>query len=288
MFACVFRELAMPFADEERENAMMSIPVDGVPFGERPPEFRRPGSNFYATRYLEARAALGMLVELGIRDGVVDVIRGDSPDVSVQYADGRTVYVEHSMVLDEGAQQYSIDVEDANIAVGELVKGNPEALRAFERGMLTVRLNRIDLDKRLEPLPIAREIVFLLEGLTERVDLMRVDPARMPVLASMDALIFYRPDVRGGGPIDTPAYHARLKVLEPSFRTVLAKKIRKAAHYPVKCRPLWLLLTVDMHFDNPSYAERIAKRIVDEGDFGAFDRIVVQVSRLDSVVADSS
>lgn len=88
----------MPFADEERENAMMSIPVDGVPFGERPPEFRRPGSNFYATRHLEARAVAGMLVELGGRDGVVNVIRGDAPDVTVQYADGRAVYVKPAQI----------------------------------------------------------------------------------------------------------------------------------------------------------------------------------------------
>lgn len=287
MFAGVFRELAMPFADEERESAMMRIAVDGVPFGERPPEFRRPGSNFYATRYLEARAVLGMLVELDLGGGVVNVIRGDSPDVTVQYADARTIYVEHSMVLDEGAQQYSIGVEDANVAVGELVKRNPAALRAFESGLLTVRLNTVDLDNRFEPLPIAQEIVVLLEGLTERVDLMRVDPAQMPVLASMDARIFYRPGIQGGGPIDTPAYHARIKILEPSFRAVLAKKVRKAARYPAQCHPLWLLLTVDLHFDDPPYAERIAKHILGEGNFGPFDRVVVQISRLNSVVADS-
>jgi hypothetical protein len=228
-----------------------------------------------------------MLVELGIRDGVVNVIRGDAPDVTVQYADGRRFYVEHAMVLDEGAQRYSIGVEDANIAVGDLVKSSPEALRAFENGLLTVRLNRVDLDKRFEPLPVAREMVVLLEGLTQRVDLMRADPARMPVLASMDARIFYRPGAQGAGPIDMPAYHARLELLEPSLRAVLAKKVRKAARYPVRCHPLWLLLTVDLHFNNPPLAECIAKRIVAEGNFGGFDRVAMQISRVNSIVSDS-
>lgn len=223
-----------------------------------------------------------MLVELGIQDGVVNVVRGDSPDVTLRYADGRAIYVEHGMVLDEHAQQFSIRIEDVNAAVAELGKDGPEALGALSNGLLTIRLNEIDLDKRFEPTPVAREIVLLLEGLTERADLLRADPERLPLLASMDARIFYRPDLVGGGPIDTPAFHARLGVLEPSFRGVLVKKVRKTARYPATCHPLWLLLTIDVHFDNPAYTEQVAREILATANFYPFDRVVVQISRIGS------
>lgn len=266
----------------------MLLPVDGIPLGERQSEFRRPNSNYYATRYLEARATTRMLVELGINGGVADVLRRDSPDVTVRYVDGRELYVEQAMVLDEEAHKFSIGVEDANASVWELAKQDAEASRALDSGLLTIRLNRIDLDRRFESAVVAQEVISLLKTLKERVDLMRADPARYPVLASMNVLIFYRPGDLKGGPIDTPAFHGRLGVFESAFGGVLEKKIGKAQRYSATCRPLWLLLTVDMHFDNSYHAQQVAQRVLSETDFSPYGRVVVQAVRLTPLVVDSS
>lgn len=264
----------------------MLIPLDGVPLGQQPPEFRRPKSSHYATSYLEARAVVRMLVELDIHDGVADVRRGDSPDVAVLYGDGRRVYVEQAMVLDDIALQFSLAVEDANAVLQDLVKGNPAASRAYDRGMLTVRLGTINVGARFETEPIAHEVVSILEVLAGRVDLMRADPKVQPLLAAMDARIFYRPGNVNGGGIDTPAFHARPGVFEPTFRRVLDSKIRKAASYEAALGPLWLLLSTDLHFGSPSLVQQSADRILSKANVAPFSRVIVQMPGFQPLVVD--
>lgn len=283
MFVSAFGSVGMRLSGAEREERLNAVVMDGIPFAERPAELRKPGSSFSATSYLEARTTAGLLVDLELACDVANVVRSDGPDVEVCFRDGGVLYVEQTMVLDEAAHRLSVAVDDANIAAYE-ASLRDEGLRAlFAGGIFGIRLNDLtELDRAFPVRTLAAEIIGLARTITGEVSLCTLDAERFPLLHSLGAAAVYRPSsAQTVRPIYLPVFHARSEKLEPALRQSLEKKLRKAERYPEHCKPLWLLLDVDTHFDAGRALDAIARRVIadvfkNSTPASPYERIVLQ------------
>lgn len=282
IFSRAVRATGIRVAGEERERAICSLRMDGAALGSMPAELRKPGSVFYSTSYLEARAVAGMLVDLGIDGGVADIVRGDAPDIEVRCHGSPSLFVEQAMVVDQAATRVSVKIDDANIAADGMANGDPKLRSLFQSGLLDIRLDSLELliSEMSGPIKVsalADEVLSIARGIAGRVSLGKPNPNIAPVLSQLRAKVFYTPcNAKTARPISMPAFHARLSELEPSLRLTLAKKKEKARSYPPDCRPLWLLLDVDMHYDVGESLPDIARRVLDEITLEPYDRVIIQ------------
>lgn len=284
MFNDAIGGLGMRMARPGREEMIDAVFVDGAPFGDRPRELRKPGSAFYATSYVEARATAAMLVDLGLDGEVQNVVRRDSPDVDVCFRDSSHLYVEQAMVMDEDAHRFSVAIDDANILAEELSATDPIAKAVFSSGLLTIRVDdELSTERVRAPLSsvvLANEIIGVSSTLTGRVDLLEPDAARFPLLDALNARIFYHPsdNMRTGRPIMLPAFHGDRAILRGRLIQRVEDKVRKSSAYDPSLAPLWLLLTVDKHFDAGVHFSNAYEAAVRTVEWGSFDRVVVQCS----------
>ena len=280
MFSSAISALGMRMAGAERDRRIDAVRVDGVALGGRKGELRKPGSAFYAQSFLEARAAAGMLVDLELDGDVENVIRGDAPDITVYFRDGRTLFVEQAMVMDSAATRFSLAIDDANILAEAITSSDAQLRAIFEGGLFIIRLDHLtdeDLELRFKPEALAAEIIELGHTIAHETALQRVDGRRFPLLGQIGAWMHYKPcNALTARPIQLPAYHARRHMLEPVLRDVVKKKIEGAKGYPLSCAPLWLLLDVDHHFDARGALQPVANRVIDDLSESRFERIVVQ------------
>lgn len=265
-------------AEPERERQINAVVMDGIPFGQRKVEVRKPGSDFYATSYLEARSTANMLVDLGIAGDVVNVVRGDAPDVRVELRDGSSLYVEQAMVTDSAARRLSITVEDANIIAYEQSRHDEDLRCVFDGGVFTIRLTRFhDLERRFTVQDFVDEMLRLARTIDGAMAMPALDPLAYPVLHSFRAAALYRPcNALTARPIQLPLFHGRRAELEPALRDILNAKIAKAARYNSQCTPLWLLFDIDTHFDAGAAVRDAAARVFPDLPPSPFERVVLQ------------
>ena len=128
---------------DAREDKLNDITVDGVRIGDRLAEMRKPGTTFYGQTYIEARSAAMLMVNLCVEQLVLDVRRLDppAPDIEVRFRDGTSIFVEQTMVMDDGARRLSMAVDNANAAV--MATADSAVLTALDAGLLTIRLDRL-------------------------------------------------------------------------------------------------------------------------------------------------
>lgn len=274
-------------AAPEREQHINAVVMDGVPFGDRKAEVRKPGSDYYATSYLEARSTASMLVDLGIAGDVVNVLRGDAPDVRVELRGGKWLYVEQAMVMDSAARRLSIIVEDANIATYEQSRHDEYLRRVFDGGIFMIKLSRFtDLERRCTKQDFTDETLRLARTITSALALRKLDALEYPTLHAFGAGVLYRPcPTPTVWAIQSPLFHGRAAELEPALRDILTAKIAKAARYETNGNPLWLLLDIDMHFDvGPAALRDAAAHVFSDLPQSRFERIVLQQVRYSPLV----
>lgn len=281
IFSKAIAGLGMRLADEERNRRRGEIRLDGIPFAQRPRELRKPGSAYYAQRYLEGRSVLGMLVDLGLFETSDDVIRRDSPDIEAKFMDKPSLYVEHTMVQDEAATKFGVAVDDANIAADEMAIRD-EAMRSlFSGGVLHIRLGHPTddiLERGISSDALAKEIVEVGQGIHGPALLEVSDSERCPLFTEMGAWVAYKPGpAQISRPIQLPIYHARRELLEPNLHAALLDKCEKAKGYDTNCRPLWLLVDIDKDFDaSDNRVRALSERAVTDLGMEIFDCVVVQ------------
>ena len=282
LFADAIGSLGERIAQPGREEQILAVTMDGVPFKSRPAELRKPGSAFYATSYTEAHATAGMLVDLGLAGDVVTVVRRDAPDIDVSTRDGSHLYVEHAMVVDEDAQRFSLAIDDTNILAEAATRNDRLANSVFTNGPFNIRLDALTtqiVQARFSIQALAAEILAVARRLTERVDLQRPDPAQYPLLDALGARVFYHPAAcQTARPIELPAFHGNRAVLGTALRQILASKAHKSSDCDASCVPLWLLLTVDRHFDAGSHFQSAYEQVLRGVSWGRIERVVIQCS----------
>lgn len=282
IFSGAVRAAGMSVPGKDREKAISALRMDGETLGSMPAELRKPESVFYSTSYLEARAVAGMLVDLGIDSAVADIVRRDAPDVEVRYSDGRRLFVEQAMVVDEAATRLSLKIDDANIAADGMANADLNLRSLFHSGLLNIRLDSSDLlisemSRFISVNALADEVLTIARGFAGRVSLGKPNPEGAPILSRLGAKVFYTPcNAKTARPINLPTFHARLSELEPSLRRTFAKKKEKTRSYSPDCRPLWLLLDVDMHYNAGESLPAIARRVLDEITPEPYDRVIIQ------------
>jgi len=266
---------------DAREDRLAEVRIDGVRFGDRLPEMRKPGSMFYAQSYVEARSIGMLMVDLDLAERVRDIRRLEppAPDIEVMLDDGQSIFVEQTMVMDEGARRLSVLVDDVNAAVR--ASDDAAVQRGLNAGLLTIRLDRLsaaDLELEIAAADLTAEVCAIASALQDDVALLRPDPSTAPNLHQLDARVFYRTGLKTGSPIQPPMDHGRPGLVEPTLRARLRKKIEKAGHYAAICRPLWLVLDVDYHFGLATF-NNVARTVIAEEAPECFDRIIVQQAR---------
>jgi hypothetical protein len=264
-----------------RSDRLQEIRVDGQRLGDRLAEMRKPGSTYYAQSYVEAQSIGMLMVDLGLADRVRDIRRLEppAPDVEVCLDDNSSIFVEQTMVMDDGARRISMLVDDVNAAVRTSV--DPDVRRGLDSGLLTIRLDRLspaDLELEIATDDLTAEVSAIASALRNDVSLLRPDPATAPILAELDARIFYRTGLKTGSPIQPPMDHGRPETVEPTLRVRLRKKMEKAGHYSAICRPLWLALDIDYHFGLATF-NNVARAVIAEENPECFDRVIVQQAR---------
>jgi len=294
MFSQAFSSLGMRVADEKRNRQIDSLRMDGIAFAKRPKELRKPGSVFLAQSYLEAHAVAAMLVDLGRAEGVADVVRAKppDPDVEVRYTEQGSLFVEQTMVMDAAATRLAVTIDDANIAAYDLGTEDPTLRALLRGGMFSIRLDRLREDCLEMPLSVdalADEILNVGRTIGGPVSCLEPDPTRSPLLYALGASIFYIPgNAQTARPIQLPIFHGRIRLLEPELRAALGKKKEKAAAYSDQCRPLWLLIDIDLNFDAGRRLRPIAERAMDEFEMSIYDRVVIQQVGYPPLVFDAA
>ncbi len=280
-FADFIASLGMSYADEHVELAMQQLVFEGMPFGNRPAQLRRPDSKFYDKTYLEARAVARALVEIGVHTGVLSVrrSRAPQPDVTVEYAD-HVLYVEHAMIVDESAIAVDVAIEDANFLLHDATTSDAQLAGVFDRGILTVRLTTVDVAVGIDVRALAVETASVARSLAGDVSLFVPAPELYPTLTSNGARFFYKtcptPSVM---PIQTDDTLDRLREFEPTLRRVLEQKIAAVERYDAECKPVWLLLSVGHGFELMPCLPETVEQVVAELGIGGFDRLGVQIPR---------
>ncbi len=280
MFTSAVGAIGMRMTDVERDRRIDDVVIDGIPLGARKAELRKPGSAWYATSFVEARATAAMLVDLGLASEVQNIVRGDAPDITVLFRDGRKLFIEQAMVMDPAATRFSLAIDDANI-LADAATANDARLRAvFEGGMFVIRLDRLtddDLDRTFTSQALAAEIVALSHTIDGDTPAHTVQAQQFPLLRALKAWVRYKPcNAQTARPIELPAFHGRRHMLERTLLERLQKKIQKAERYPATCTPLWLLLDVDLHFDARGGLEPIANRLIGTITDARYETIVIQ------------
>lgn len=282
-FSAAIAQLGLRMADPNRDACISAVPVDDVPLGSRHAEQRKPGSVFYSTGFLEARATAAMLVDLGLDRNGAQIFRRDAPDTHVVFPDGQSFYVEHAMVMDEAAMRLSVLVDDANILAERHAQSDEHARSIFEGGSYIIRLDSLTderLNLQIRPEALALEIVALARTIQGPLPLTRTDPAQVPILSALGATVYYKPgNAKTARPIMLPMFHGRRRLLEPMLHQTLQQKIAKARRFDPQCSPLWLLLDVDLHFDAAPYLRAVAGAVMERFAIAPYDRVVIQTPR---------
>lgn len=287
-FTAAIAQLGQRMADPDRDARISAVPVDGVPLGSRHAEQRKPGSVFYATSFVEARATATMLVDLGLdRDGA-QIFRRDAPDTRIVFPDGQCFYVEHAMIMDEAAMRLSVLVDDANILAERYAQDDEHARSIFDGGSYIIRLDSLTderLNLQVAPEALALEIVALARTIQGTLPLTHADAERVPILGALGATAYYKPcNAKTARPIMLPTFHGRRRLLEPMLRQTLQQKRSKAQRFDPQCSPLWLLLDVDLHFDAAPYLRATVSAVMEDIAITPYDRVVIQTPRCMPVV----
>jgi hypothetical protein len=264
-------------ARTERRHAVL---VDGVPLGDRQREMRKPETAFYEKTYVEANAVAHLAVNLGLDSaGQVNIRRlaEPMPDTELVVDCSTIAFVEQTMVMDQEAHRLTLDVESLNAAVRRY--DDQRVQDVLGGGILQIRFGVILLGYYVDGLPIAGlldEICALTRSVESEVSPFRPGATRFPLLAGMNTFVTYR---RGkastANPVVSLTDHGRTQLFRQSFAEQIRKKRSKAAGYPATCRPLWLLLDVDIHFGFHDFST-IARAIVAEEQPSEYDRVIVQ------------
>lgn len=287
LMAELFARFGFAQADADIDQGARSVPLEGVPLGDRPAEMRRPRSNFYLQSYLEARCAIRTLVELGLGPIITNVSRQTSPapDLRVDFKDG-TAFVEHAMIIDERANQVQVSIEDSNFRFHELAARDAHVTALLESGALCVLLDYVSPDDGIEIDALAQELLQLTQGITDTTGPFRIkDATTFPLLTMASATAnFNRSQCKTWAPMrSAEPFLDRREELAPTFRRMLEQKLGRT--YDRACRPLWLLFSVSNGFSERNDVEAIARAIVaDVGGVGQFDRLIVQRPRAAPII----
>lgn len=270
---------------DARTARVYAVRVDGVELGARFGELRKPDTAFYEKSFIEANALAYLAVNLNLdSEGQVEVLRlpEPQPDTKLIVNGSSVAFVEQTMLMDQAAHRLSLDVEAVNKAVREC--GKRDVAAAFDRGILTLRFNDIPSDCQ-SGLPVdaaAREIVMLASTLRKEHARLDIDFATYPLLARMNTLGTYR---FGGVTYNPVMSLVDARLLPELLSERIRQKRKKAAGYPGTCRPLWLLLNIDMHFGFHAFT-RQAREIIESTNQTEFDRIIVAQPHAELVVVD--
>jgi len=272
--------LGMTYADEDAVLRMHKLVFEGTPFGERPAQLRRPGSRFYEKTYLEAQAVARGLVAVGADAGALNVRRAHppAPDITVEYADWQ-LYVEHAMILDEVAMAVDVAIEDTNFSLHAAAAIDPVLSGVFNRGILAVRLQNVDVAAGINAENLCSEVAALARSLSGPVLFDRPDVALYPELAANDARVSYKicATPTAGAVIQTD-FLDRWPEYEPTLRRVVKQKYT-ATRYDPLCRPVWLMLSLGFGFELMPGLRDITLQVMNDLGTSGFDRVVVQIPR---------
>jgi hypothetical protein len=272
----------------ERRHAVL---IDGVPLADRQNEMRKPGTSFYEKSFTEANAIAHLAVTFDLdQQGTVDVLRRATPMPDAELTvDGSTIaFVEQTMVMDQAALRLTLDIEQLNATMRACQDAHVVA--AFASGMLNLRFNAIPTAYYLAGLPIdeiAAEISALARTLDRDLRPIKPEKTQYPLLAGLSTFGSYHVGSPTYSPVMVLVDHGR----PPLFREALTEQIRKkratAAGYPPTCRPLWLLLNVDIHFGYNDYGNIACSVIASEAPT-EYDRIIIQQLWFPSVIIECS
>jgi hypothetical protein len=261
--------------------------VDGVPLGARQNEIRKPGSSFYEQTFLEANAVAHLAVNLNLdRDGLVEVHRRlpPQPDIELTLNGALIAFVEETMVMDQAAHKVTLSIELLNDAIEKCEDAVVRA--ALEARSLSLRLTHLPDWCYVTQFPIQQmcdEIFELIRSLKGDVMEKVTDP-RFGLLRELEAFVGYRARGKTFTPVSL-IEHGRMSVLPTAFREQIRKKRARAASYPLACRPLWLLLDIEMHFGWNVDTDSLL-RIIEQENPVEFDRIVIQQVRGRPLIID--
>ncbi len=272
---------------DAREGQMHALLIDGVRFGDRLAELRRPGTMFYSQSYVEARSAAMLVVDLGMADCVRDLrrLKPPAPDIEVVLNNGASIFLEQTMVMDEDAHRLSVAVDRANALVRESTDVAVGA--ALKAGLVTIRLDRLapayhSLTVSADEL--ADEVSNLVKTFHGGERLIDPGPA-YPLLHQLGARAFYHLGLETASPLQPPMDHGRATVFESTIRERVRSKLEKAKGYSSQSHPLWLILDVDYHFGLVAF-DAVAQSVLASERMTPFDRVVVQQARRPPLVID--
>ncbi|MGA2394277.1 MAG: hypothetical protein ABSH03_13140 [Candidatus Lustribacter sp.] len=264
---------------DSRTDRHHTVLVDGVSLGERQKEMRKPDTSFYEKTFIEANAVAHLAVNLGLdREGVVDVRRRATPlpDTELTLDDATIAFIEQTMVMDQAAHRLTLDVEALNAATRRCQ--DPLVLAAFKAGILNLRFGAIPVEYYTAGLPIDNlfeEIVALARSLDGDKMPLKPDKSEFPLLAGMSTFGSYRIGGETRNPVMLLVDHGRPQLFRAALTEQIRKKKEKAAGYPGVCRPLWLLLNVEMHFGFHDYTD-VARAVIADEKLTEYDRVFLQ------------
>jgi len=264
-------------ARTERRHAIL---MDGMPFGDRQSEMRKPETAFYEKTYVEANAVAHLAVNLGLdKDGQVNIRRlaEPMPDTALVVGGTTLAFVEQTMVMDQEAHRLTLAVERLNAAVRRCEGQGVQSV--LGRGILQIRFGVIPIGYYVDGLPIDglfNEICALTCSVESEVSPFKPTATRFPLLAGMKAFVTYhRGKAVTANPVVSLTDHGRPQLFRQSLAEQIRKKRAKAGRYPATCRPLWLLLDVDIHFGLHDFST-LARAIIAEEQPSEYDRVIVQ------------
>jgi hypothetical protein len=264
----------------------LTVLVDGVPLGERLNEIRYPGSSFFGQPFFEAVSVAHLAVSLDLdRKGRVHVRRLSEPQPDIELSlDGELIaFVEETMVMDQQAHKITLVVDALNDRIDNY---DDPAVRAWlDTGTLTVRFNRLPERYYGAAFPVDavfEEICRFVGALTGDMSVL-IDTPEFPVLNELKAGIKYNRRGKTLTPVSL-FEHARMTALSAAFADQIRKKRGKAKTYPTGCRPLWLLLDIDMSFGLVDTGPLLT--IIRRENPVEFDRVIVQQTRGKPLVVD--
>jgi hypothetical protein len=190
------RKFADPLAERRR-----AVLVDGVHLGKRQNELRKPGSSFYGQSFLEANSAAQLAVSLDLDiKGAVEIARLEPPmpDVRLSVGGVTVAYIEHTMVVDDGARKIEHDLDELNAQIKNCEDAGVRSVLAA--GTLTIRINSMPVTYYDTHLPIQRlvaEVSQFARSITAPIA-VKIDQELYPLLGEMEAWGGYKP--RGDHP----------------------------------------------------------------------------------------
>jgi hypothetical protein len=260
-----------------RRTRFLSLPYDGVPFGDHELRFRNadPTEIEYEKAFGEAIAFGHLAVAIGLDDRVANIENRTppKPDLRVTLTDGTHVWIEVGRVTASESARYFGGIQKVNQHLRLLENADPAYLAEIQGRHVSVQLPTAPLSAKARQ--AADEIVMLLRSLdfetVQRKALIQVDPGVTPYLASLGA------DYYVGDGISTYVRASNgANCFDPNesvedFYAMIVKKMQRT--YAVN-GPLWLVLPLTdlRHVPSLSMAA-IRQRIPKE--MGQFDRVVV-------------